>query len=107
MSGDRSTWTIDPTDVAQRVRAVLGGAPFRMEGHMIHDAYPVLVTEDGWRIIIFSDAGTLDYIERVETPDGRRQEQWFTEGEGFYCPLDEVTQDEFNALDRLLQTASR
>jgi hypothetical protein len=104
MSGDRSTWTIDPTDVAERIRAVLAGAPFQIEGSM-RDVEPVLITQDGWRVAFFSDAGALDYIERVETADGRRQEEWFTEGEGFYCPLNEVTQDEFNALDRLLQAA--
>jgi len=28
-------------------------------------------TEDGWRIVVFNDAGQWDYIETVEAPDGR------------------------------------
>jgi hypothetical protein len=104
--GDRTHWTIAPEDVAGRIRRVLAGGPFRMEGNM-RDPEPVLITEDGWRIVLFSDAGSLDYIERVETPDGRSQDDWHSGSEGWYDPCSELEQAEFNALDRLLQAVSR
>jgi|SRR5438309_690694 len=36
--------------------------------------YPQWIASNGWKICVFDDAGSWDYIEWVESSDGRRSE---------------------------------
>jgi hypothetical protein len=57
-------------------------------------------------LTFFLDCGELDYLDRVETTDGRRSEyeDWASEVDGplGHFPLDDLTGEECERLERML-----
>ena len=45
-------------------------------------------TSDGWRFVVFNDGGQWDYIEQVDSPDGRclEPDDWNTPRLDAYSP---------------------
>jgi hypothetical protein len=40
----------------------------------------ILRTREGWTFTVFIDAGDVDYIEWIESPDGERYDPWAKDG---------------------------
>lgn len=59
-----------------------------------------------WQIAFFNDCDELDYTSIAKAPDGSNAEfsDWCTE-EGITCPLDLLSTEERNELERLLAAA--
>ena len=59
-----------------------------------------------WKVTFFNDCDELDYTDSAEAPDGRTAEfdDWHTE-ESITCPLNLLSTEEYNELERLLAAA--
>ena len=60
-----------------------------------------------WKIEIFNDCDSFDYINSVEAPDGRRAvfEDWWGEREIPICPENQLSNAEYERLTELLEEA--
>jgi hypothetical protein len=59
---------------------------------------------DNFLIVIFDDAGEVDYVEWVEWKDGRkgRNERWMKRGDAY--PFDLLSEEEFKQFEDWIQT---
>lgn len=60
-----------------------------------------------WKVTLFNDCAELDYTDSVTTPDGRQSEfdDW-CKGEFIGCPLNLLDEDEYAALEQLVEQAT-
>jgi hypothetical protein len=60
-----------------------------------------------WKIEIFNDGDSFDYINQVESPDGRKAvfEDWWGDREIPICPENQLLNAELDKLTRLLESA--
>jgi hypothetical protein len=63
---------------------------------------------DDWKIEIFNDCDSFDYIDLVEAPDGRqaRFEDWWEGKEIPDCPESRLSQPEVSRLTEILEGAT-
>jgi hypothetical protein len=77
-------WAISEAEIRELLTAIETGTvhltPIR-EPQDIYAGIVEYVVDNGWRIAVFNDCNEWDYIEWVETPDGRRVD---------YDQLDEI-----------------
>lgn len=60
-----------------------------------------------WKIEVFNDCDSFDYINAVEAPDGRKAvfEDWWSDREVPTCPENQLTSSEWERLAELLESA--
>lgn len=61
-----------------------------------------------WKIEIFNDCDSFDYINSVESADGRKAvfEDWWADKEVPDCPERQLSEDELSSLTELLEAAT-
>lgn len=101
---------IPVSEIVERLRGAIAGiVPVKCVGPTWNDVYAgdVVFWFGDWKIEIFNDCDSFDYINSVEAPDGRKAvfEDWWTDREIPECPERELSQDEFERLVELLETA--
>jgi|ERR1043165_1612974 hypothetical protein len=96
--------------VAVLKAAIAGELPVRCVGPTWNDVYAgdVSFWIGDWKVEIFNDCDSFDYINSVEAPDGRRAEfeDWYGDREIPICPENQLTADEIDKLTELLETAT-
>lgn len=60
-----------------------------------------------WKIEVFNDCDSFDYINAVEAPDGRKAafEDWWADREVPICPESKLSASEWGRLAELLESA--
>ena len=61
-----------------------------------------------WKIEVFNDCDSFDYINSVEAPDGRRAvfEDWWGDRDIPICPENQLSNAEISALEELMENAA-
>lgn len=59
-----------------------------------------------YRVTFFNDCGELDYTDSATAPDGRECSDWDEGSQGIYCPLDMLTAQEQDALEKIVENAA-
>lgn len=61
-----------------------------------------------WRVEIFNDCDSFDYINRVDAPDGRSAvfEDWWEGKDIPDCPENQLSRNELDALTDILKAAT-
>ncbi len=90
--------------------AIAGDIPIRCVGPTWHDVYAgdVSFSFGAWKIEIFNDCDSFDYINSVEAPDGRKAvfEDWYGDREVPVCLENQLSRDELSELTELLELAT-
>lgn len=90
-------------------QAISGALPVRCFGPTWNDTYAgdVVFWFGGWKIEIFNDCDSFDYINAVESPDGRKAvfEDWYGDREMPICPENQLSEGEIAKMTELLETA--
>jgi hypothetical protein len=68
---------------------------------------PELHLSNGWVLTFFNDCGSLDYLDKASAPDGRVQDKWLSEGDNWYDPVSELTQEEYKDLEARMVAVAR
>lgn len=98
-------------EIVARLRQVIAGSvPIRCVGPTWDEVYAgdVAFWFGDWKIEIFNDCDSFDYINWVETPDGRRAtfEDWWEGKEVPDCPERQLCENELSKLTELLEAAT-
>jgi hypothetical protein len=90
--------------------AIAGTVPVRPVGPTWHDVYAGDVTFQigDWKVEVFNDCDSFDYINSVEAPDGRRAVfgDWWDGREIPICPENQLSNAEIGALEELMENAA-
>lgn len=90
-------------------QAIAGNLPVRCVGPTWNEVYAgdVWFRFGDWKIEVFNDCDSFDYINAVEAPDGRKAvfEDWYGDREVPICPENQLTSSEWERLAELLESA--
>lgn len=90
-------------------QAIAGDLRVRCVGPTWNEVYAgdVVFWFGDWRIEIFNDCDSFDYINAVEAPNGRKAvfEDWWGDREVPICPENQLTESEWERLTELLESA--
>lgn len=90
--------------------AIAGSVPIRCVGPRWNEMYAgdVGFWFGDWKIEIFNDCDSFDYINRVDAPDGRSAvfEDWWENKEVPECPEGQLSESEISKLTELLEEAA-
>lgn len=90
-------------------QAIAGDLPVKRVGPTWNEVYAgdVSFWFGDWKIEIFNDCDSFDYINAVEDPDGRKAvfEDWWTDREVPICPENQLSASELERLAELLESA--
>lgn len=108
--GWRGVELIPVDEIVQKLRdAINGKIEIECVGQTWNDTYAgeVQFWLGDWKIEIFNDCDSFDYINWVEAPDGRRAtfEDWWEGKEVPECPERQLSGDEIDKLTELLEAA--
>lgn len=69
----------------------------------------VVFLVEGWRVTIFNDCDSFDYVDHIVAPDGREVDfsDWWPDGGDDNSPEHVLTSDERNQLEEQLKKAGR
>ena len=98
-------------EIVERLRgAIAGELPIQCVGPTWHDVYAgdVAFWIGDWKVEVFNDCDSFDYINSVEAPDGRKAvfEDWWGDRETPICPENQLSQDELSKLEELMEAAA-
>lgn len=107
--GERGVIPVD--EIVSVLRgAIAGTLPVRPSGPTWHEVYAgdVSFWFGDWKIEIFNDCDSFDYINSVDAPDGRRAvfEDWWGDREIPICPENQLSADELSRLEELMENAA-
>lgn len=95
--------------VAMLRAAIAGDLAVKCAGPAWHEVYAgdASFWIGDWKLEVFNDCDSFDYINSVEAPDGRRAafEDWWGDREIPICPENQLSQDELSRLTELLENA--
>ena len=102
---------IPPDEIVSVLRsAIAGHLPIKCVGPTWNEVYAgdVSFWFGEWKIEIFNDCDSFDYINSVEAPDGRRAvfEDWWGDRTIPICPENQLSHDEYERLVELLESAT-
>ena len=105
----RHNETIPVNEIVVVLRdAIAGKLPVKPVGPAWNEVFAgdVVFWFGDWKIEIFNDCDSFDYINSVEAPDGRRAvfEDWWATAKFPICPENQLTEDEIERLVELLET---
>ena len=96
--------------VALLREAIAGNLLVKPVGPTWHEVYAgdVMFHVGDWKIEVFNDCDSFDYINSVEAPDGRRAvfEDWWGDRDIPICPENQLSNAEISALEELMENAA-